>query len=175
MLRCRWETGVHRLQMISAADLGQQRSPSFLPATADFRSFLSGSHHDLGRGRLRHPNRSASSRRGRRGGPRYERRSDGPHEIEWSRWTGLSSSTPHLSANLTPTPLLQHANKTESAVRLVHGPSGIVVAIQESRSQGEVRPTSLVFSQWSLTRAPSTTEQEDCDVHPSLPPPRSPT
>lgn len=42
----------------------------------------------------------------------------------------------------------QHVNKTESAVRLTHAPTGIVVTIQESRSQLRNRETA-----WQLLRS----------------------
>lgn len=34
---------------------------------------------------------------------------------------------------------LQHVNKTESAIRLTHLPTGVTVSMQDSRSQHEVR------------------------------------
>lgn len=37
----------------------------------------------------------------------------------------------------------QHQNKTESAVRLTHGPTGIVVTARESRSQHRNRARAL--------------------------------
>jgi len=46
----------------------------------------------------------------------------------------------------------QHVNRTESAVRLVHPPSGVVVQAQESRSQIRNREVALERLQSTLRR-----------------------
>lgn len=47
----------------------------------------------------------------------------------------------------------QHVNKTESAVRLTHGPSGIVVTAQEERSQHRNKALALAKLQAKLSEA----------------------
>jgi hypothetical protein len=57
---------------------------------------------------------------------------------------------------------LQHVNKTESAIRLTHLPTGVTVSMQDSRSQHEVRCLFPVAprSASNIVRATHRTEQK---------------
>lgn len=50
----------------------------------------------------------------------------------------------------------QHVNKTESAIRLIHVPTGITVNMQDSRSQGQNRDLA-----WDVLRARLSEKKRD--------------
>jgi peptide chain release factor 1 len=55
----------------------------------------------------------------------------------------------------------QHVNKTESAVRLTHLPTGVVVACQEGRSQHENYETALTVLRTRIFEAEVNRRQEE--------------